>query len=83
MLPPACSALGALSTLNAATAGFPCASDQYAVVTPARKRIPIAANIAQPWRSSWTMRPKTLVSAAPIEKIVISWIRLVSGVGFS
>ena len=39
------------------------------VVTPTRNSTPIAAKIAQPWRWSSTMRPKTLVSAAPIEKI--------------
>jgi hypothetical protein len=29
----------------------------------------MTANTAQPWRWSPTMRPNTLVSAAPIEKI--------------
>ena len=40
----------------------------------------MAAKIAQPWRSSLTMRPSTLVSAAPIAKIDSSCTKLVSGV---
>ena len=43
----------------------------------------MTAKIAQPWRWSPTMRPNTLVSAAPIEKISTIWTRLVSAFGFS
>src|SRR5215469_18057880 len=63
--------------------GLPCDSDQYAVVMPTRKRIPIAEKIAQPWRSSRTIRPNTLVRAAPIANIESNWTRLVRAFGFS
>ena len=43
----------------------------------------MAAKIAQPWRSSPTMRPNTLVSAAPKAKIDTISTRLVSALGFS
>ncbi len=41
------------------------------------------ARIAQPWRWLPTMRPKTLVSAAPTAKIDTIWIRLEMASGFS
>ena len=41
------------------------------------------AKTAQPWRWLPTMRPNTLVSPAPIEKISSIWMRLVSALGFS
>ena len=41
------------------------------------------ANSAHPWRSSPTMRPKVLVSAAPSRKISSISTRFVSAVGFS
>jgi hypothetical protein len=41
----------------------------------------MAARIAQPWRWSPTMRPKTLVSAAPIAKIDTIWMRFESASG--
>ena len=40
-------------------------------------------NKAQPCRSLPTIRPNTLVSAAPMAKIDTIWSRLVSAVGFS
>ena len=43
--------------------------------TPARNSTPMAAKIAQPWRWLPTMRPKTLVSAAPIAKIDTIWTK--------
>ena len=43
----------------------------------------MAAKIAQPWRWLPTMRPNTLVSAAPIAKIESIWTKLDSAVGFS
>ena len=43
----------------------------------------MAAKIAQPWRWSPTMRPKTLVSAALIEKISTISTKLVIAFGFS
>ncbi|GJE68796.1 hypothetical protein CHKEEEPN_0315 [Methylorubrum podarium] len=43
----------------------------------------MAARIAQPWRSSPTMRPKTLVRAAPRAKIETIWTKFASAVGFS
>ena len=45
--------------------------------------MPMTAKIAQPWRSLPTIRPNTLVSAAPIEKIRTIWTKLVSAFGFS
>ncbi len=44
---------------------------------------PITARIAQPWRWLPTMRPNTLVSAAPIAKIEIICTKFDSAVGFS
>ncbi len=41
------------------------------------------AKIAQPWRWLPTMRPKTLVSAAPMAKIETIWIRFEIASGFS
>ncbi len=43
----------------------------------------MAARIAQPWRSSPTARPNTLVNAAPITKIDSICTRFESAVGFS
>jgi hypothetical protein len=43
----------------------------------------MVARIAQPWRWLPTMRPKTLVSAAPIAKIDTIWMRLEMASGFS
>ncbi len=43
----------------------------------------MAPRMAQPWRWSPTMRPKTLVRAAPSAKIEIIWTKLHSAVGFS
>ena len=51
--------------------------------TPARNSTPIAARIAQPWRVFPIMRPKTLVSAAPIAKIETIWTKFESAFGFS
>ena len=45
--------------------------------------MPMAPKMAQPCRSSPTMRPKTLVSAAPMTKISSICTRLLSAVGFS
>src|SRR5882724_10633286 len=44
---------------------------------------PITARIAQPWRWLPTMRPNTLVSAAPSAKIEIICTKFDSAVGFS
>src|SRR5271169_5541675 len=52
-------------------------------MTPARNSTPMAAKIAQPWRSLPTMRPNTLVSAAPMAKIEIICTKFESAVGFS
>jgi hypothetical protein len=62
---------------------LPGASAQYATDTPIRNSRPIAANTAQPCRSSRTMRPNTLVSPAPSVKIRIIWTRFVIALGFS
>ena len=43
----------------------------------------MAAKMAQPCFSLPTMRPKTLVSAAPMAKIATIWIRLEMASGFS
>ena len=43
----------------------------------------IAARIAQPWRGSPTMRPKTRHSAAGSSSIEIIRAKFVAGVGFS
>ena len=43
----------------------------------------LTAKIAQPCRCLPTIRPNTLVSAAPIEKISAIWTKLVSAFGFS
>jgi hypothetical protein len=45
--------------------------------------MPMTAKIAQPCRCLPTIRPNTLVSAAPIEKISTIWTKLVSAFGFS
>src|ERR1019366_5507070 len=44
---------------------------------------PMIPRIAQPWRWLPTMRPNTLVSAAPSAKIEIIWMKFDSAVGFS
>ena len=44
---------------------------------------PMTARMAQPWRWLPTMRPNTLVSAAPIAKIEIICTKFDSAVGFS
>ena len=43
----------------------------------------MVAKIAQPWRWLPTMRPKTLVSAAPSAKIETIWMKLEMASGFS
>ena len=50
---------------------------------PAKKRTPITLSRTQPCRCDPTMRPKVLVSAAPITKISTISSKLVSAVGFS
>src|SRR5579871_3415576 len=62
---------------------LPLASAQYVTATPARNSTPITARIAQPWRWLPTMRPNTLVSAAPSAKIEIICTKFDSAVGFS
>ena len=52
-------------------------------MTPTRNSTPIAVRIAQPWRWLPTMRPNTLVSAAPSTKIEIICTKFDSAVGFS
>ena len=62
---------------------MPAASAAYRAATPARNSTPIAEKIAQPCFSLPTIRPKTLVSAAPSEKIETICTKLQSAVGFS
>src|SRR6516165_9801294 len=50
---------------------------------PAKNSTPITARIAQPWRWLPTMRPNTLVSAAPSTKIEIICTKFDNAVGFS
>src|ERR1700675_2353140 len=63
--------------------GLPRASAQYAVVVPAKNRMNIAAQIAQPWRWCLTILPKVYVSPAGIRKIAIICRKFVHGVGLS
>src|SRR5215510_5510577 len=53
------------------------------MATPAMNSTPITARIAKPWRWLPTMRPNTLVSAAPIAKMEIICTKFDSAVGFS
>lgn len=71
------------STPGAWISGLPAASAEWQTTTPTMNRLPIAARIAQPWRGLPTMRPKTLVRAAPMAKIDTIWIRFDKASGFS
>src|SRR5262249_54012535 len=59
------------------------ATADYQTNTTAVNRAPMTAAIAQPCRSLPTMRPNTLVSAAPRAKIEIICTKFESAVGFS
>ena len=52
-------------------------------MTPAMNSTPMTARMAQPWRWLPTMRPNTLVSAAPSAKIEMICTKFDSAVGFS
>src|ERR1700722_11376174 len=65
------------------TSGFPCASAQYAVLTPARKSSAIAAQTAQPCRGEPVIFPSVKVKAEGIAKMKNISRKFVNGVGLS
>src|ERR1019366_9146585 len=81
MFPPGCCRLVRWSA--PCSRGLPDASAQYAVVTPARNRVAIAAHTAQPCFWEPVMRPSVYVSPAETAKIENISIKFESGVGFS
>src|SRR5579864_8876483 len=82
MLPPGCPLLTCWLTV-AGYNGFPRDSAQYAVVTPAKKRIAMAPHTAQPCAGEFVIRPSVYVRPADTAKIENSSIKFEYGVGFS
>src|ERR1022692_3213373 len=67
----------------AVSKGFPRASAQYAVVTPARNSKAIAAQTAHPCRGEPVIFPSVYVSAEGIARMQNISRKFVNGVGFS
>src|SRR5262249_57865428 len=81
MFPPGASAVAVWSAPAAVSNGFPRASAQYVVVTPARNRNAIAAQTAQPCARDPVMSPSVYVSPAEMAKIANISMKLDSGLG--
>ncbi|OPY16502.1 MAG: hypothetical protein A4E69_00213 [Syntrophus sp. PtaB.Bin138] len=77
MLPPAG------STPREIRWGFPAVSACQQIRMPARSRIAMALQIAQPCRWLFTLRPRYQVRPLGISRMESIWMKFASGVGFS